>query len=146
MDLSTVPRSVRWRIQLGVYQGIDPSTFGEPLDTLSTKELLDHIYDTNKESIRQQHERFQRLMDKHVEVEVEEEEQEMATDKTEAAPEIDPLTAMVKEQEAIETRKAELLLKYKKERARRKRGLSTEGRHIGDESDGIDRASVSVRD
>jgi hypothetical protein len=51
---------------------------------------------------------------------------------------------MVLEQKAQETRKAELLLKYKKERARRKRGLTTEGRYTGsDESDGIDRASVS---
>ena len=63
-----------------------------------------------------------------------------------AAPEIDPLTAMVMEQEAIETRKAELLLKYKKERARRKRGLTTEGRQVVGESDGVDEASVSVRE
>jgi hypothetical protein len=144
MDLSIVPRSVRWRIQLGVNRSIDQSLVSEPLDTLSTKELLVLIYATNKEAIRQQNERFQSLMEKYVEEEVDEEEQETPADTP--APEIDPLTAMVMEQDAIESRKAELLLKYKKEKARRKRGLTTEGRHIGDESDGIDRASVSLRE
>lgn len=148
MDLSTIPRSVRWRIQLGVYQCLDQSTT-TPLDTLSTKELLDLIYDANHEKVQQQKERFESLVEKYVEEEVEEGEQQRQdaaaaeAAAVEAAPEIDPLTAMVMEQQAMETRKAELLLKYKKERARRKRGLSTEGRHIGDESDGIDRASVS---
>lgn len=93
----------------------------QPLDTLSTKELLDLIYNTNKDTIRQQNERFESLLEKYVEEEVEEEHPGAAAtgadDKTTepaAAPEIDPLTAMVMEQQAIETRKAELLLKYKK--------------------------------
>ena len=145
MDLSGVPRSIRWRIQLGVYQSVDPSTLAEqnPLDKLSTNELLDLIYEANKESVRKHNERFQSLLEKYVEEEVVDlqHEQEAVAN---VAPEIDPLTAMVMEQQAIENRKQELLLKYKKERARRKRGLSTEGRHIGDESDGIDRASVSA--
>ena len=60
---------------------------------------------------------------------------------------MDPLTAMVMEQEAQETRKQELYLKYRKERARRKRGLATELSRpkIGedDDEDGLDRAAVS---
>ena len=112
---------------------------------VSTKDILELIYQTNKGAIQKQNGRFQSLMEKYVEDEVEEEAAPEDTVQKEdsKAPEVDPLTAMVMEQEAIETRKAELLLKYKKERARRKRGLTTEGRHIGDESDGIDRASVS---
>lgn len=58
---------------------------------------------------------------------------------------VDPLTAMVMEQEARETRKQELYLKYRKERARRKRGLVTElsrPTDAGEEDDGLDRASV----
>ena len=52
---------------------------------------------------------------------------------------------MVMEQEAQETRKAELYLKYRKERARMKRGLSVEARVIEGEADeGVDRASVSI--
>ncbi len=139
MDLSTIPRSVQWRIQLGVYQSIDPSG----LEVLSETEMLELIYQANKDVIQRQHERFQGLVEKYVEIELED-----VPSPEKAAPpqdvEVDPLTAMVMEQQALEMRKAELLLKYKKERARRKRGLTTEGHHIGDENDGIDRASVSA--
>lgn len=138
--LSVIPRSVRWRIQLGIFQSVDPAEFRES----STKDILDAIYQINTGVIQQQKERFQSLMEKYVEEEVEDELHSPEPPQTAALPEVDPLTAIVMEQQAIETRKAELLLKYKKERARRKRGLTTEGRHIGDESDGIDRASVST--
>ncbi len=89
-------------------------------------------------------------MEKYVEAEEEDEHDKHASEEevkeTPApAPEIDPLTAMVMEQEARETKKAELYLKYRKERARRKRGLTSEtGNSTGEENDGIDRASVST--
>lgn len=140
--MSFVPRSVRWRIHLGVYRPLNASECNE----CSNKEILEIVYRTNKDIILQQRDRFQKLTEKYLEEEegVEETEEETGpTEEEPQAPEVDPLTAMVMEQEAIETRKAELLRKYKKERARRKRGLTTEGRQIGDESDGIDGASVS---
>ena len=141
MDLSIVPRSVRWRIQLGVYEMVDPTDW----NASSTSELLNLIYERNKETIQKQHDRFQALVEKYVEVEIPgEEAPSPEKDAPLQVPDVDPLTAMLMEQQALETRKAELLLKYKKERARRKRGLTTEGRQIGDESDGIDQASVST--
>jgi hypothetical protein len=141
MDLSTIPRSVRWRIQLGVLENVDPSDW----NSASIADQLNLIYETNKELIQKQQERFQSLVEKYVEVEIPVEEVQSPEKETvHQVPDVDPLTAMLMEQQALETRKAELLLKYKKERARRKRGLTTEGRQIGDESDGIDQASVSA--
>jgi hypothetical protein len=106
---------------------------------------LEYVFKWNEELISQQKARFNELMEKYVEEEEEEgsPEQEEADNK---AAEVDPLTAMVMEQEARETRKAELLLKYRKERARRKRGLTVEAGTSGGESDGIDRASVSTQE
>jgi hypothetical protein len=114
--------------------------------------LLVAMQQHNAIAIQQHQQRYQQLVEKYIEEEGGGEDEEdvgtetMARDQTPTKTilEMDPLTAMVLEQKAQETRKAELLLKYKKERARRKRGLTTEGRYTGsDESDGIDRASVS---
>ena len=111
---------------------------------------LEEIVAENQELVQQQSTRFERLMEKHVVEEKEEEEQPSTTSKPspqqdptpDPAPEYDPLTAMVMENEAKETRKQELYLRYRKERARRKRGLTTEAQPHGEECDGIDRASV----
>ena len=140
----TVPRSVTWRIQLGLLKGDVGS-----LSLLS----LEEIYQQNKEIIAQQQKRFQELVEKHVEMEDEEEEQQHVNVAAEqgivqkkqqatVVDDMDPLTAMVRENEERETRKQELYLKYRKERARRKRGLNVEAQAYGEESDGIDRASV----
>jgi hypothetical protein len=131
------PRSVTWRIQLGLLKGGGSS--------------LEEIYQQNKEIIAQQHKRFQELVEKHVEMEDEEEEQHVndaqqgivqKKQEETVVDDMDPLTAMVQETEQRETRKKELYLKYRKERARRKRGLNVEAQAQGEESDGIDRASV----
>jgi hypothetical protein len=133
------PRSITWRIQLGLLKGGGSS--------------LEEIYQQNQETILQQHKRFQELVEKHVEMEDEEEQQQQHVNVAEQGPvqnkqgetvvdDMDPLTAMVKENEQRETRKQELYLKYRKERARRKRGLNVEAQAYGEESDGIDRASV----
>jgi hypothetical protein len=134
------PRSVTWRIQLGLLKGDVGSSLS-----------LDEIYQQNKETIAQQHKRFQELVEKHVEMEDEEEEQHVnfaeqgivqKKQQERVVDDMDPLTAMVRENEERETRKQELYLKYRKERARRKRGLNVEAQEYGEESDGIDRASV----
>jgi hypothetical protein len=134
-DISGLPRSVRWRIQLGLLK--------EPYSNCKLSEVTAY----NREIIAQQDERFKGLVEKHVEEdqdegEVQKEGQDVDKDMAGGVPEVDPLTAMVMEQEAIETRKAELYLKYRKEKARRKRGLTTEARIIESESEEVDRASV----
>ena len=138
-DLSGLPRSVRWRIQLGLF--VDPST-QDPTATTTLESCLQW----NSETIAQQNSRFQELMTKYIEEEEEVTKQEEAAT-TEASPPapvmLDPLTAMVREQEEKESRKAELYLKYRKEKARRKRGLANDGGfNESGENDGIDRASV----
>lgn len=147
MDLSVLPRSIQWRLQLGVLQAVDPAKWNP---AMSDAQVLELVFQENESTLQQQKEQFQKLIENHVEEEVVEEEGvEIQTEPSNSPqsppqPEVDPLTAIVMEHQARETRKAELLLKYKKERARRKRGLTTEGKVIGDESDGIDRASVSI--
>jgi hypothetical protein len=116
--------------------------------------LLMAIQQHNAAAIQRHQQRFQQLVEKYVDV-IEEDDGEETMDDPDKVPkqsiptskifEMDPLTAMLMEQKAEETRKAELMLKYKKERARLKRGLATEGRYIGSESDGVDQASVSNR-
>ena len=138
-DLSGLPRSVRWRIQLGLF--VDPS-----MEDPTASASVDSCWQWNMVTATQQNERFKTLMEKYIE---EEEEEVPPTPEPEAAPavaDVDPLTAMVREQEERESRKAELYLKYRKEKARRKRGLVTDtGGYTGNgESDGVDTASVST--
>jgi hypothetical protein len=156
-DLSCVPRSIRWRILLGL--------LNDPTNSSNVESRHGHIggtctlqtvHDCNIEVIAQQNDRFKILVEKHVE---EDETEQQARQRHEegssngttdtgqeasTAPEVDPLTFMVMEEEARETRKAELYLKYRKERARRKRGLTTEAKIIESENDEVDRASVST--
>lgn len=150
--LSMLPRSVRWRIQLGLLQ--DPSA----IDLDST---LETVLECNKETVMECNKVFKELVEKHVEETEEVDESsldniagtngQVLSSSSSSTPDtsksievdVDPLTAIVMEKEARETRKAELYLKYRKERARRKRGLTTEARIIESESDEVDRASVS---
>ena len=151
--LDSLPRSVRWRIQLGLL---------EYDSDLSSQHTLENIYSLNASQIEQQNNKFQELMEKYVHEEEEEQTEaydDLTSSKTNgigdggeagahagSPVDVDPLTAMVMEQEARETRKQELYLKYRKERARRKRGLVTElsrPTDAGEEDDGLDRASVS---
>jgi hypothetical protein len=152
--LSNLPRSVRWRIQLGLLE--------TGLDAGPTLASVDTLYDCNQVLIEQQRRRFQELMEKYVTPEEEETTTTTTPEPSNESPApspsmmLDPLTAMVMEQEQQETRKQELYLKYRKERARRKRGLSTEltrrstttGGSLYEEEeaeeDGIDRASVRI--
>lgn len=100
----------------------------------------------NERNIAKQNSRFQEFVTKYIEIEEEEETipPEVAEGPNPPVADVDPLTAMMMEQEARETRKAELYLKYRKEKARRKRGLTSEAAEGEGEDDGIDRASLSI--
>ncbi|KAG7366657.1 Rab-GTPase-TBC domain containing protein [Nitzschia inconspicua] len=142
-DISALPRSVRWRIQLGLLQ--------EPITKSSNCHCtLEEVTEYNRSVIAQQTEWFKSLVERHLEEDEQKQEEKEESTKEASAPsgsevaDIDPLTAMVMEQQAQETRKAELYLKYRKERARMKRGLAVEGRVIESESDEVDRASLGI--
>ncbi len=154
--LASLPRSVRWRIQLGLLK--DPSADDSVTNANNNRDgkrncNVEVVFENNRDVIQQQEDRFKALVQKYVEETTDVGNDEHATpplspeeigfDSAKPA-EIDPLTAMVMEKEAQETRKAELYLKYRKERARMKRGLATEARVIESESDGVDQASVST--
>ena len=62
---------------------------------------LEYVYKWNEEAVAQQNDRFNALMEKYVEEEEEEEEAPEEVAGETKAPEVDPLTAMVMEQEAI---------------------------------------------
>lgn len=143
--LSNLPRSIRWRVQLGLL--IDPTATTSA--DCSSSATIETVLECNKETLIECKNIFKELVEKHVEeavVIVESNGQESSsssTTKERTEIDIDPLTAIVMEEEARETKKSELYLKYRKERARRKRGLTTEARIIESESDEVDRASVS---
>jgi hypothetical protein len=156
--LQSLPRSVRWRIQLGLLEDPSAETTFATTDKEGNDKLicnLETVTDHNHDIIVKQAERFTGLVEKYVEEKTEvgnerpsaslsSESNGFDSANTNSNPvEIDPLTAMVIEKEAQETRKAELYLKYRKERARMKRGLTMEARVIESESDEVDRASVS---
>ena len=158
--LSSLPRSVRWRIQLGLLQ--DPSTDDNAANSNKDGDdkriyNVEFVFERNRDAIAKQEERFKGLVEKYVGETMEKETSQHVSpsfssetngldgaNNTVKPGDIDPLTAMVMEKEAQETRKAELYLKYRKERARMKRGLATEARVIESESDEVDRASVSI--
>lgn len=130
MDGPSLPRSVRWRLQLGLLAL--PSTTEEEQE-LSLKDL----YDYNASLLQDQRNRFNDLREEHaeaLEAFVAEEQQHDDNDETSATASppptttasLDPLTAMLQEKEAQEERRRELELKYRKERARRNRGISND--------------------
>jgi hypothetical protein len=124
MDGPSLPRSIRWRLQLGLLAL--PSS---EKDAWSTEEL----YTYNASLLHDQRTRYQELVEKyevHQESTTEEEEEDKPeaalaerSDEATTAAALDPLTAIVREQEAQAKRRRELELKYRKERARRNRGI-----------------------
>ena len=133
--LSMIPRSVRWRIQLGLLT--DPTFLGKGVPV-----KIKNVLECNREKVKECDDLFKELVKKYLEEaeEVDKTNGRNTGSKTEV--DIDPLTSFVKEEEARESKKAQLYLKYRKERARRKRGLSTEARFVESESDEVDRDSV----
>ena len=77
-----------------------------------------------KRCLREQHgEALQAFLNNESNHNDEEPKEETNNDTPQQQDALDPLTAMVREQEAQEKRRQELDLKYRKERARRKRGI-----------------------
>lgn len=174
-DWSTLPRSVQWRLKLGILseppltrEGQEDNSSKRGSSSSSNHLTLEILLKQNQLIVTEINDKFKDLVTKHVEEDEQTQNERNESNHNDAASnggvggnagnnnhdtdtaatasvpaEIDPLTAMVMEEQARETRKAELYLKYRKERARRKRGLTTEARIIESESDEVDRASVS---
>jgi hypothetical protein len=193
MDGTLMPRSIRWRIQLGLLQvPEDEASEQQNKASPSLSDLAKH----NQERLALQRQEYDRLVEKHEirrvlrhAVVMEDKDGFVVTDKKkESSPtlvanddavdplfhtsshndddnplaqngvapsdkkkssQLDPLTAMVMEQERQEKRLHDLDLKYRKERARRKFGIS-EGElrviqddHDADGGDRFDTYSVS---
>jgi hypothetical protein len=144
MDGPSLPRSIRWRLQLGLLAL--PSS---EKDAWSTEELYAH----NASLLRDQRTRYQQLVEKyevHHESTTEEEEDKPEaalaerSDEAATAAALDPLTAIVREQEAQAKRRRELELKYRKERARRNRGIY-QGESESPTNSGTDAVRVPFR-
>jgi hypothetical protein len=140
-DVNALPRSVTWRLRLGLLKA--PSTTTRP----TLEDLLRH----NAELLEQEQSQYQKLQETYQnhlgqidnnnnEVEEKEEEEEDAEEvvanTANVPPDIDPLssmdplTAMLQEQQAQENRRQELDLRYRREKARRKRGLATDAKVV----------------
>lgn len=141
MDLDAMPRSVVWRIRLGLMSREETQT------TLSFEEVIQHNFSLLHDQF-QEYEALRETYSDHLvardlqDVEQEEEEQEDENGQDEqdvgasdskdgpnngsndASAAVDPLTAMLIQQQAEEDRKQALDLRYRKERALRKRGFA----------------------
>lgn len=135
-----LPRSVRWRMQLGLLK------YPESEIGWTTEDL--HAY--NEQVLKQQRAAYRDLCD-HYELDLVEDENgfvKQADQQEEVLSEdeedVDPLTMMVMDIEKKEKRRQELELKYRKEKALRKRGVAVD-KVINDDSDGdrFDTYSVS---
>jgi TBC1 domain family protein 5 len=115
-------------LQLGLLRLPDPQ------DPVS----LDDLYEFNAALLQEQRARYDQLVEKYepnlvrdivveapttTDIPTEHDHHEPPAAAAAADEMLDPLTAMLKEQEAKEKRRQELDLKYRKERARRKRGI-----------------------
>lgn len=131
MDGPSFPRSIRWRLQLGLLAL--PNDADDDNDNDCS---MEDIYKYNASLLHDQRSRYHDLVDKYevglhaaaasVEAAVQEKEEAPAESKNnnhDSTAALDPLTAMVREQEAQAKRRQELELKYRKERARRNRGI-----------------------
>lgn len=168
MDGPSLPRSIRWRLQLGVWRLPDSSrVVAQTTDFQSDSTpappppsplyVLQEIVEANRDLMEAQRRSYellvqelQELVQEHAEQEAKQQakqEEAASTETLEVAfpntPSddddedsngmvmVDPLTAMALERDAQEERLQNLDLKYRTERARRKRGMQ------GDESGGL---------
>jgi hypothetical protein len=172
VNYSKLPRSVTWRLLLGLLRS--------PTGTSSSMDVsLDQVLDCNDELLQEEvshYEQLQALYQPHLKQEQSQQYQGEAVavlsdhdsqgqDATATTTNIsllpqdplnasaaafDPLTAMMMEQQAQESRRQELDLRYRKEKARRNRGLSEPGSKAVVEDDGdaeakkLDRETVRV--
>ena len=119
MDGPSLPRSVRWRLQLGVWK-LPHKDEGELQWT------LEEILERNHDLIEIQRGNYNLLVEMlHELMEQEEQEQVQEQQQEESITlDVDPLTALVQERDAQAQRLHDLDLKYRKQRARRKRGVA----------------------
>lgn len=130
VDGSSLPRSVRWRIQLGLLE--------VPEKNEEQTEFLERLIDLNRIAVNEQRSRYDALVQKHFssihpqeeidppQIELPSNDHLRELTEKDDGELLDPLTAMVMEQDARENRRKELDLKYRKERARRNRGISVD--------------------
>lgn len=163
MDGPSLPRSIRWRLQLGVWKLPDSSRVvpqtadyypdtDTPPPTPSPLYVLEEIVESNHDLIEAQRRSYdvlvqelQQLVQEHaahqeailataeetssietLEVAFPTTQSDDDDEETDDMVMVDPLTAMALERDANEQRLQHLDLKYRKERARRKRGMQTE--------------------
>ena len=152
MDGPALPRSIRWRLQIGVWSLPDtdaPDSEGSPIGGDRTW-TLHEILERNHDQVEIQRGNYNLLVEMMQEIMEQDDQPYKTTEQgeVEATPahialvpadtDIDPLTALLKERDAQEQRLHELDLKYRTRRARRKRGV------IDCESDRGDTYSVST--
>lgn len=99
-------RSILWRIQLGVLSN-DRSTHGASIeDSVS---------------------RYEEILARYPFPSIDANEPPSSLNDAAPSPDLDPLTALLVEEEEKSTRRQEMDLKYRREKARKKRGLGAEG-------------------
>jgi hypothetical protein len=152
MDGPALPRSIRWRLQIGVWSLPEKDEPDSDCNNTSGGDrtwTLVELLERNHDQIEIQRGNYNLLVEMMQEIMEEDDQPYKGTEQgeVEATPahipivpadvDMDPLTALVKERDAQEKRLHELDLKYRTRRARRKRGV------IDCESDRGDTYSVS---
>ena len=147
----TIPRSIRWRMQLGILQ-YPPNNNNEW--------TMEELSSYNETKVLQQRRTFSELrhtycdeldmtsnVDRTTDTTNGEKELTPNEDNAASNDDIDPLTQMVLDMERKEQRLQQLEVKYRKERALRNRGVTLEPKIVlDDEEDGGDRFDTySVR-
>ena len=140
MNGPALPRSIRWRLQLGLWKLMHK-------DEGEQEWSLQELNDFNKDLVKEQRDEYCRLVqrlreEEQKQIELEKQEKEKRAKEDPLAmmsagenADVDPLTAMMLQQEAQEKRLQKLELKYRIERARRKHGLQTSEQSDGDRYD-----------
>ena len=162
MDGPSLPRSIRWRLQLGVWM-LPNDRHGEEVHDDETRWTMVDILERNKDLIEVQRGNYDLLFEMLQEImEQNDEEEQLSDSESEkhlvglngelpgSSPEpsgstssveipestltstLDPLSIFVKEKDAQEQRLHDLDLKYRKRRARRNRGLQISETDRGD--------------
>jgi len=140
----TIPRSIRWRMQLGILQ-YPPNNNNEW--------TMEELSSYNETKVLQQRRTFSELrhtycdeldmtsnVDRTTDTTNGEKELTPNEDNAASNDDIDPLTQMVLDMERKEQRLQQLEVKYRKERALRNRGVTLEPKIVlDDEEDGGDR-------
>jgi len=145
MDGPSLPRSMRWRLQLGVFK-LPPSSLSSSSDQQEVqvdKWSFSDLWQCNSDICQELRWEYTRLQQEWMVFRSEQQttQQTKQTKKpivvslSKSSPSLDPLSAFAKENTAQEKRLEELELKYKREKALRKRGLYNEDNDGGDDDE-----------